>query len=69
MILFGLQSPPVLCKWFHWIDTEKPYWGCRDIEERHCRAWSKFFKEEHCERVIANDKAEREILKLRAEQS
>nr|XP_051208381.1 uncharacterized protein LOC127325610 [Lolium perenne] len=64
-------SPPPLCKWFHWIDTEQPDWACQEVEEKHRRAWATFFEEERWEKVRANEKAERErqIQKLRAEQA
>lgn len=55
-----LQSPPPLCKWFHWIDTEQPDWARRDTEKHHRRAWSNFFEEERREKAAANDKAEKE---------
>nr|XP_051193478.1 actin cytoskeleton-regulatory complex protein pan-1-like [Lolium perenne] len=64
-------SPPPLCKWFHWIDTEQPDWARQEVEEKHRRAWATFFEEERREKVRANEKAERErqIQKLRAEQA
>ncbi|KAK1631443.1 hypothetical protein QYE76_005758 [Lolium multiflorum] len=64
-------SPPPLCKWFHWIDTEQPDWARQEVEEKHRRAWATFFEEERWEKVRANEKAERErqIQKLRAEQA
>nr|XP_051220482.1 uncharacterized protein LOC127338402 [Lolium perenne] len=64
-------SPPPLCKWFHWIDTEQPDWAREEVEEKQRRAWATFFEEERWEKVRANEKAERErrIRKLRAEQA
>nr|XP_051189936.1 uncharacterized protein LOC127303219 [Lolium perenne] len=64
-------SPPPLCKWFHWIDTEQPDWARQEVEEKHRRAWATFFEEERQEKARANAKAERErqIQKLRAEQA
>jgi hypothetical protein len=38
MLLFVLQSPPPLCRWFHWIDTEQPDWTRQEVEEKHRRA-------------------------------
>jgi hypothetical protein len=46
MLLFVLQTPPPLCKWFHWIDTEQPDWARQEIEKKHRRAWATFFEEE-----------------------
>ena len=71
MLVFVLQSPPPLCKWFHWIDTEQPDWTRQEVEEKHRRAWATFFEEERQEKARANAKAERErqIQKLRAEQA
>ncbi|KAK1645747.1 hypothetical protein QYE76_063552 [Lolium multiflorum] len=65
------KSPPPLCKWFHWIDTEQPDSAWKEVEEKHCRAWATFFGEERQEKARANAKAERErqIQKLRAEQA
>nr|XP_051201439.1 uncharacterized protein LOC127314933 [Lolium perenne] len=64
-------SPPPLCKWFHWIDTEQSDWTRQEVEEKHRRAWATFFEEEHQEKARANAKAERErqIQKLRADQA
>ena len=71
ILLFVLQSPPPLCKWFHWIDTEQPEWARKEVEAKHRRAWARFFEEERLEKVRANEKAERErqIRELRAEQA
>jgi hypothetical protein len=44
--LFLLQSPPPLCQWYYWIDTEQPAWALRQIEERKRRAWERFQEEE-----------------------
>jgi hypothetical protein len=44
--LFLSQSPPPLCQWYHWIDTEQPAWALRQIEERQRRAWEHFQEEE-----------------------
>jgi hypothetical protein len=44
--LFLLQSPPPLCQWYHWIDTEQPAWALRQIEKRQRRAWERFQEEE-----------------------
>jgi hypothetical protein len=40
--LFLLQSLPLLCQWYHWIDTEQLAWALRQIEERQRRAWERF---------------------------
>ena len=63
--MFGLQSPPPLCPWYHWIDTEQPEWARREIEQRHKAAWENFFEEERREEAEAKVKAERE--RMRAE--
>ena len=60
MLLFVLQSSPPVCKWFHWIDKEKPEWTHKEVEEKHRRAWARFFEEERWEKVRANEKAEQE---------
>ncbi|KAK1645906.1 hypothetical protein QYE76_063711 [Lolium multiflorum] len=64
-------SPPPLCKWFHWIDKEQLDWARKEVEEKHRRAWARFFEEERWEKARANEKAERErrIQKLRTEQA
>ncbi|KAK1643993.1 hypothetical protein QYE76_061798 [Lolium multiflorum] len=45
-------SPPPLCKWFHWIDTEQPDWARQEVEEKHRRAWATFFEEERWKRFV-----------------
>jgi hypothetical protein len=71
MLLFVLQSPPPLCKWFHWIDKEQPEWARREVDEKGRRAWARFFEDERWEKASANDKVERgkHIQKLRAEEA
>ena len=69
--LFLLQSPPPLCKWYHWIDKEQPAWALQEIEDRSRRAWDQFFAEERAEKAAAREKEEREkaLIKLRAQQA
>jgi hypothetical protein len=71
MVLFVLQSPPPLRKWFHRVDKEQPDWARKEVEEKNRRAWARFFDDERWEKAAANDKAQRErqIQKLRAEQA
>jgi hypothetical protein len=47
------QSPPPLCKWYHWIDKEKPAWVMQKIEDRHRCAWERFFLEGRAEKAVA----------------
>ena len=65
-----LQSPPPLCLWYRWIDTEQPEWAVRDVEERHRRAWESFFGEQRREEAEAKEKANRDtrMLQRREEQ-
>jgi hypothetical protein len=58
--LFLLQSPPPLCQWYHWIDTEQLAWALRQIEERQRRAWERFQEEERQEEEAAQRKAAQE---------
>ena len=46
MVLFLWQSPPPICMWYHWIDTEQPAWAVQEIEERSRHAWASFHKVE-----------------------
>jgi hypothetical protein len=34
----------------HWIDKEKPDWACKEVEEKHGRAWARFFEDERWEK-------------------
>ncbi|XBI95572.1 hypothetical protein VPH35_032005 [Triticum aestivum] len=63
-------SPPPLCMYYHWIDTEKPAWAVTEIHERSRRAWNSLFVEERCEKAEAEEKAEqeRELKEYYAEQ-
>ena len=65
-----LQSPPPLCKWYHWIDTEQPAWALQEIKDRSRRAWERLYAEERAEAAAAHMKEEREraLAELRAEQ-
>jgi hypothetical protein len=58
--LFLLQSPPPLCQWYYWINTEQPAWALRQIEERKRRAWERFQEEERQEEEAAQRKAAQE---------
>jgi hypothetical protein len=58
--LFLLQSPPPLCQWYHWIDTEQPAWALRHIEERQHRACERFQEEERQEEEAAQRKPAQE---------
>uniref|UniRef100_A0ACD5Y511 Uncharacterized protein n=1 Tax=Avena sativa TaxID=4498 RepID=A0ACD5Y511_AVESA len=64
-------SPPPLCKWYHWIDTEQPAWAVQEIADRSRRARESFLDEERAERKAANAKKERkrEMKEFRAEQA
>ena len=66
-----LQSPPPLCKWYHWIDTEQPAWALQEIKDRSRRAWDSLYAEERAEKAAARAKEEREraLAELRAEQA
>ena len=66
-----LQSPPPLCKWYHWIDTEQPAWAQQEIKDRSRRAWDSFYAEERAENAAARAKDEREraLAELSAEQA
>ena len=66
-----LQSPPPLCKWYHWIDTEQPAWALQEIKDRSRRAWDSLYAEERAKNVAARAKEEREraLAELRAEQA
>ena len=60
MLLFLLQSPPPLCEWYHWIDSEQPAWALEEIREKSRRAWDKYHEEERWESDAARAKSERE---------
>ncbi|XBI73049.1 hypothetical protein VPH35_066876 [Triticum aestivum] len=63
-------SPPPLCMYYRWIDTEKPAWAVTEIRERSRRAWNSLFAEERREKAEAEEKAEqeRELKEYYAEQ-
>ncbi|XBI79529.1 hypothetical protein VPH35_088964 [Triticum aestivum] len=53
-------SPPPLCMYYHWIDTEKPAWAVTEIRERSPHAWNSFFAKEQRAKAEAVEKAEQE---------
>uniref|UniRef100_A0A8I6YL58 GRF-type domain-containing protein n=1 Tax=Hordeum vulgare subsp. vulgare TaxID=112509 RepID=A0A8I6YL58_HORVV len=50
-------SPPPLCMYYRWIDTEMPDWAVTEICERGRRAWASLDLEERREKAEAEEKA------------
>ncbi|KAI5018117.1 hypothetical protein ZWY2020_043005 [Hordeum vulgare] len=50
-------SPPPLCMYYRWIDTEMPDWAVTEIRERGRRAWASWDLEERREKAEAEEKA------------
>ena len=58
MFLIMLQSPPPICPWYYWIDTEQPEWALREIAERGRLAWARLHMEEEMKKSVARRNAE-----------
>ena len=77
MVLFLWQSPPPICMWYHWIDTEQPAWAQQEIKDRGRRAWKSLRDAEREEKeaeerkiALAARKAEKaRILKLKQQEA
>uniref|UniRef100_A0A8I6XP47 Uncharacterized protein n=1 Tax=Hordeum vulgare subsp. vulgare TaxID=112509 RepID=A0A8I6XP47_HORVV len=52
------KSPPPLCMYYRWIDTEMPDWAVTEIRERGRRAWASLDFEERRAKAEAEEKAE-----------
>uniref|UniRef100_A0A8I6Z7P5 Uncharacterized protein n=1 Tax=Hordeum vulgare subsp. vulgare TaxID=112509 RepID=A0A8I6Z7P5_HORVV len=50
-------SPPPLCMYYRWIDTEMPDWTVTESRERGRRAWASWDLEERREKAEAEEKA------------
>ena len=76
-MLFLWKSPPPICMWFHWIDTEQPAWALKELKDRGRRAWASFYEAEREEKeaeerkiALAARKAEKaRILKLKQQEA
>uniref|UniRef100_A0ACD5YIQ9 Uncharacterized protein n=2 Tax=Avena sativa TaxID=4498 RepID=A0ACD5YIQ9_AVESA len=68
MFLFVMQSPPPLCIWYRWIDTEQPEWALREIEERSRRAWQNFHEDERREKEAEKHRAAQQEQRRRLEE-
>ena len=76
-MLFLCQSPPPICMWYHWIDTEQPAWAVQELKDRGRRAWASFYEAEREEKeaderkkALAARKAEKaRILKLKQQEA
>lgn len=53
-------SPPLLCMWYRWIDTEMPDWAVEEIKTRSQNTWQRFHAEERAEKAAAQEKEEQE---------
>jgi hypothetical protein len=47
------------------VDKEQPDWAGREVEEKQRHAWARFHEEECWENVVANNKAERDSIKIK----
>lgn len=59
VILLLMQSPPPLCQWYCWIDTEQPDWAVEEIKERGRLAWARLRMEEEMEKYVEQRNAEK----------
>uniref|UniRef100_A0A8I6XQG8 Uncharacterized protein n=1 Tax=Hordeum vulgare subsp. vulgare TaxID=112509 RepID=A0A8I6XQG8_HORVV len=50
-------SPPPLCMYYRWIDTEMPDWEVTEIRERGRRAWASWDLEERRDKAEAEEKS------------
>jgi hypothetical protein len=62
-LVISLQSPPPLCKWYHWIDTAQSAWAAREIQRRYRAAWASFHEEERREEEKAREKENQEKIR------
>ena len=77
IVLFVWQSPPPICMWYHWIDTEQPAWALQELKDRGRRAWASFYEAEREEKeaeerkkALAARKAEKaRILKWKQQEA
>uniref|UniRef100_A0ACD5W7C8 Uncharacterized protein n=1 Tax=Avena sativa TaxID=4498 RepID=A0ACD5W7C8_AVESA len=58
--IYQSRSPPSLCMWYRWIDTEQSEWALREIEQRSRRAWESFYEDERREKAAEERRAEQE---------
>uniref|UniRef100_A0ACD5YNP6 Uncharacterized protein n=1 Tax=Avena sativa TaxID=4498 RepID=A0ACD5YNP6_AVESA len=61
-------SPPPLCIWYRWIETEQPEWALREIEERSRRAWQNFHEDERREKEAEERRAAQQEQQRRLEE-
>lgn len=53
-------SPPPLCPYYRWIDTEQPEWAIKELNDLTRRSYREWYAEEIAEKAAAREKAERE---------